>query len=337
MLVLLAVVTITAWKGYSLYHRIFSPNVAITEGQSPLIYIHTGAQFSEVRQMLVDGGWIKDEASFLWVARLKKYDQLVKPGRYRLKKGMSNEELVNMLRSGNQEPLRVSFNNIHTPEQLAGILGHSLEPDSLDFLKGLKGNKGLAGKGIHWGQAFFTCFPNSYDFYWTTDVEKFLSIMLKHYLQFWTDERVNKAEAMGFSVKEVTILASIVEMESWKRDEQPTVAGVYINRLKTGMRLQADPTVIYAVGDFSIRRVNSNHLDIDSPYNTYRYSGLPPGPICLPSQDALKSVLNYKKHDYYYFCAKEDLSGYHVFSKTYDQHLQNRRRYQQALDRMNIH
>ncbi|OQA02251.1 MAG: putative aminodeoxychorismate lyase [Bacteroidetes bacterium ADurb.Bin408] len=178
--------------------------------------------------------------------------------------------------------------------------------------------------------------PNTYEFYWNTSAEQFMERMHKEYIKFWNAERVDKASAMSLSTADVSILASIVKSETNKADEMSRIAGVYINRLNRGMPLQADPTVIYAWGDFTIKRLLLKHLDIDSPYNTYKNTGLPPGPITLPEGHVIDKVLDYEKHNYLYFCAKEDLSGYHVFANNYNDHQANARRYQKALNKLNI-
>lgn len=335
-LLILGVVLYGGYRGFQLYRSIYRPNVEIAEGEDAFLYVRSGASYDDVLKTLTDGGWLSDPESFSFVARLKKYPDRIRPGRYRLREGMSNEALVNMLRSGEQEALRISINHIHVPEELAGLLGRNLESDSVAFLEVLRSNSGLKEQGIGWDQSFFICLPNTYDFYWNTTPEKFVELMAGHYRKFWTEERIARAEAMGMSVKEVTTLASIVEMESWKRDERPRVAGVYINRLRIGMRLQADPTLIFAHGDFSVRRVTGALMQIDSPYNTYKYAGLPPGPIGLPSASAIESVLHFETHKYLYFCARADLSGYHDFAENFTQHRINAQKYQRALNNRGI-
>ncbi|MCB0396314.1 MAG: endolytic transglycosylase MltG [Flavobacteriales bacterium] len=325
------------WKGYQYFQYLYKPNAWVEGKDVRVIYIPTGSDFDDVREALTKAGVISNVKAFEWVADVKKYPSRVKPGRYKIRRGMSNEAIVNMLRSGDQEAVRVRFDHIHVPEELAGILGRELEPDSVEFLRMLKSDDGLAEHGIGWKWTFYMCLPNTYDFFWNTNPEKFRAVMIHHYKKYWTDERVARASAIGLSVKEVTTLASIVEMEAWRTDERPTVAGVYMNRLRIGMRLQADPTLIFSVGDFSIRRVTKKHMLAESPYNTYRYAGLPPGPICLPSSSSIESVLHYEKHDYIYFCASDDLTGYHKFATTFQQHQQNARRYQEALNRNNVH
>jgi UPF0755 protein len=179
--------------------------------------------------------------------------------------------------------------------------------------------------------------PNTYEFWWDTSAEELFERMHKEYQSFWTEARSQKAQDLGLSKEEVSTLASIVQAESQKSDERPRIAGVYLNRLRIGMPLQADPTLVFAAGDFSIKRLTAKQMAIDSPYNTYKYAGLPPGPINLPDINSLDAVLNFEKHSYLYFCAKEDFSGYHSFAVGYDEHLSNARRYQRALNAANIY
>jgi UPF0755 protein len=249
---------------------------------------------------------------------------------------MNNNEIINLLRSGRQSPVRLTFNNIKYKEHLAGRIGMQLEADSAELLKLLNSREALSKYDVTPDQALAFILPNTYEFLWNTSASEFLDRMYKEFNRFWTEERRKKAADLSLRPVEVGILASIVESETNKWDEMSRVAGVYINRLRKGMLLQADPTARYAANDPSIRRVLNRHLAIDSPFNTYIYAGLPPGPICMPSIRTIDKVLDYEQHDYIFFCAKEDFSGYHVFAKTNAQHEQNARRYRQALNARNI-
>ncbi|PKP18083.1 MAG: endolytic transglycosylase MltG [Bacteroidetes bacterium HGW-Bacteroidetes-21] len=321
--------------GWSYYKKVFHPNINITKNETYL-YIPTGSDFDAVMQILQNKGWLINTASFEWVAELKNYPSQVKPGKYKIKKGMSNNDLVNLLRSGRQEPVKVTFNNIRKPEELAGRVASYIEADSISIIDLYRSSEAREEYGFA-GDKFFTMFiPNTYEFYWNTSAEDFFERMAKEYKDFWNEERKEKAKRTGLSQSEITILASIVEKESLRRDEQPSIAGVYINRIRTGMLLQADPTVVFAIGDFTIKRVLKKQLEFDSPYNTYIHKGLPPGPICLPQSSTIDAVLNYKDHKYLYFCAKEDFSGYHNFAKNLEQHNLNARKYQAALNKLNI-
>jgi UPF0755 protein len=269
------------------------------------------------------------------IARMKKFSK-VKPGRYRITDGMSNRELVNMLRAGNQVPIDFTFNNIRTKEQLAGRVGARLEADSVRFLFLLNDAGFLSKYGMSPETVMTLFIPNTYELYWNTSEEQFFDRMAQEYKKFWTDDRKSKAAALGMKQSEIVILASIVEAEQTRyTDERPSIAGLYLNRLKKGMPLQSDPTVIYALGDFSIQRVLNSDLDIDSPYNTYKHTGLPPGPIRIPEAASIDAVLNYKKCDYLYMCAEYG-TGHHKFTSDYDQHLKNARDYQKALNSASI-
>ncbi len=322
---------------YVSYKKISSANVVLNSPNDKYLYIPTGSSFDDVVNILKKTNRIKNSKSFEWVAELKKYKNKVKPGRYLLKNNMSNEELVNLLRSGEQAPVRLTFNNIRTIEQLAGKVSKYIEADSLSIVNLLRDKDFVKKYGFNQYTIISLFIPNTYEFYWNTSAEEFIAKMAKEYKKFWTQERKNKAKKIGLSQSEVSTLASIVESETLKNDEKPIVAGVYINRLKRGIPLQADPTVIFAVGDFSIKRVLKKHLEINSPYNTYKYKGLPPGPIRIPSASSIDAVLNYKHHNYLYFCAKEDFSGYHNFAKTLRQHNANARKYQRALNKRRIY
>ena len=323
-------------SGWELYRMIYGPNVGFTEDDK-YFYIPTGADFQEVSNALVQQGIIQSQASFDWVSDQKKYKLNVKPGRYLLENGMSNNELVNLLRSGEQEPVMVTFNNVRFKEDLAGKVGKFIEADSMQIIYLLNNNDFVSKYGFT-QSTFLTLFlPNTYEFWWNTSAEQFVERMAAEYKTFWTAERKQKAKNLGLSQSEVSILASIVQKETNKNDEKPTVAGVYLNRLKKGMLLQADPTLVYANRDFEARRVLNKHKAIDSPYNTYKYKGLPPGPICLPSISSIDAVLNAKSHNYLYFCAKADNSGYHSFASTYNEHLRNAREFQRELNRRKVY
>lgn len=325
--------------GYSiweLYSMVYRPNVGFTENDK-YFHIPTGSVFQDVSNALVQQGIIRNQASFDWVSEQKKYKLNVKAGRYVLNNGMSNNELVNLLRSGEQEPLMVTFNNVRLKEDLAGKVGAFLEADSTQIIHLLNSEDFVSNYGFN-TTTFLTLFlPNTYEFFWNTSAEQFVDRMAIEYKKFWTAERKQKASNLGLSQSEVSILASIVQKETNKNDEKPTVAGVYLNRLKKGMLLQADPTLVYANRDFAARRVLNRHKKIDSPYNTYKYKGLPPGPICLPSISSIDAVLNAKSHNYLYFCAKADNSGYHSFASTYREHLRNARAFQRELNRRKVY
>ncbi|MHC1708098.1 MAG: endolytic transglycosylase MltG [Bacteroidales bacterium] len=332
ILLLIIVVSIPVVR-YSYW--IFGPNIK-TQAAEAYLFIRTGATFSEVTDSLLSHGWIKNKKSFQWVAEKKKYSQKVKAGRYLISNGMSNNALINRLRSGDQVPVKLIFNSIRTKQQLAGRIGKQLETDSITLLRLMNDNSFTRELGCTSENILCLFIPNTYEVFWNTGPEKFLKRMSLEYNKFWTENRKEKLKTLGLNQAEASILASIVEMESTKNDEKPLIAGVYLNRLKRGIKLEADPTLIFALGDFSIQRVLNKDLQLDSPYNTYKYTGLPPGPISLPSIASLEAVLSPANHDYLFFCAKADLSGYHNFSKTLTQHMRYAREYQAALNQLNI-
>ena len=319
-----------------LYTTVFSPAVILRDENSAVFYIKTGSDYETVVQDLYKKGHVTDKDSFDWLSKKKNYPNNVKPGRYRLINQMSNNDLINLLRSGKQEPIMLVFNNVRTIKELAGIVSKQLEPDSTQFLEVFR-NKALIEKYGFTIETFPAIFiPNTYEFYWNTSPEKFLHRMNNEYKVFWLDDRIKKAEQIKLKPIEVSILASIVEQESLHSNENITIAGVFMNRLRQGIPLQSDPTIIFSWQDFSIRRVLNKHKDINSPYNTYKHRGLPPGPICIPSISAIDAVLSFEKHNYLYFCAKDDFSGYHNFARTLSEHNRNARLYQQALNRRRI-
>ena len=315
------------------YQKILSSNVT---KEKAYLYIHTNSGFEDVLKTLQQENLLEDIASFEWVARKKDYHKNIKAGKYLLKAGMNNNQLVNMLRSGRQEAVNLVFNNIRTNEQLAGKLGKQIEADSSSLIMFFSNPQLLADFNTSPEDLRLLFIPNTYKIWWNTSPEKLMQRMKDEYEKFWNEEREAKANEAGLSRKEVSIIASIVEEETNKKDERPTVASVYVNRVRKGMLLQADPTVKYAVGDFTIKRVLNKHLTIDSPYNTYKYTGIPPGPICIPSISSIDAVLENKQTDYLYFCAKEDFSGYHNFAKNLEDHLANARIYQKALNKRKI-
>lgn len=322
--------------GYLLYRIIYHPNVWVNVGETASVYIPTGSDFDDVKNEFYSQGLIVNRKNFEWLAGKKKYTANVKPGHYIIENGMSNDKLINMLRSGGQAPVKLIFNNIVTREQLAGRISEQLEADSAEITRLLNDSAFLSAYDVTPELATLLFIPNTYEFYWTTDAREFIKRMHQEYRSFWNTNRRAMADSINMSIPEVITLASIVEKETVKNDEKAVIAGVYMNRLDRGWRLQADPTLIFALKDFSIKRVLNEHKTIDSPYNTYKYGGLPPGPICIPSISSIDAVLNYDKNDYLFFCAKEDLSGYHSFAKTNRQHSRNARKYQEALNELKI-
>ena len=320
-----------------LYNRIYHPNVSLNTDKETFINIPTGARFETVLQLLSDQGIIDNPSSFIWISERKRYNDLtIKSGRYLLKDDMSNNDLVNLLRSGRQTPINVVFNNLRTKEEFAGKIAQQLELDSTALIQAMLDSVFLSEHQLTPFTVSSLFIPNTYEFYWNTPVESFLSRMVAEHHHFWNDQRKAKASALGLSMAEVTTLASVVEKESYRKEEQATIAGLYLNRLKKNMRLQSDPTVIFALGDFTIRRVLKKDLKYDSPYNTYKVNGLPIGPISMPSIQAIDAVLNAEKHNYLYMCAKADFSGFHSFAVQASEHYANAAKYRKALNERNI-
>jgi UPF0755 protein len=321
---------------YDTYQKVFLPNVFVDKQEEPYFYIHTGASFPDLVKNLYFGGFIKDTSSFKWLAKKKNLASHIHPGRYKLSDRMNNNSLINLLRSGKQEPVDVIFHSIRTKADLAGAVALQIEADSARLFSILNNKQFIDSLGFTKETVMAIFIPNTYEFYWNTDEKEFLKRMKKEFDQFWNDKRMRKAKSLELTLAEVHTLASIIDEETTKNDEKARIAGVYINRLKKGMALQADPTVRFALNDFTIKRILNRHLEVDSPYNTYKNTGLPPGPINLASISAIEAVLNFEKHNYLYFCAKPDFSGYHNFAKTLARHNRNAKMYQAALNKKGI-
>jgi UPF0755 protein len=320
------------------YSAMFKPNT-IFDGDKAYIYIPTNAKYDEVREQLRP--LLKDLDKFDALAIRKKYSTNIKAGKYVIAKGMNNNDIINSIRSNNI-PIKVSFNNQETLPDLAGRVASQIEADSLSLLKAFKSEDFLGKHNFKKETALGMYVPNSYEFFWNTSAEKFRDRMWLEYQKFWTETRINKAKSLGLDPLKVVVLASIVQKETAKVDERPRVAGVYLNRLKRGMPLQADPTIIFAIkqksGDFDtiIKRVLYKDLDIDSPYNTYKYPGIPPGPIAMPDISSIDAVLNPERHNFYYFVANVEQFGYHKFATTLSQHNRNKQEYVRWINSQRI-
>ncbi|MCB9230449.1 MAG: endolytic transglycosylase MltG [Bacteroidia bacterium] len=313
------------------WYSFYAPNVNPKAVPFDLI-IPKGVGYDYVKDALKKQQIIQNEGTFDFAANLLKYPNLVKPGKYTIKKGMSNLTLLRKLRSGNQDPVELRFGAHYDIRVLGREVAQKLAFSEGEINDLLADNTYLGEIGMNSATVAAIFIPNTYYVYYTATPREIISRMKTEYDNFWEGKRSEKAKAMGLSPLEVVTLASIVQAETYMSDERPRVAGVYINRLKKGMPLQADPTVIFANQDFTIKRVLTKHLEKDSPYNTYKYKGLPPGPINNPEISALDAVLNYEKHDYIYFCAKADFSGYHNFAKTLTQHNANAKAYHAAMN-----
>jgi len=301
------------------------------------IKIDENKDYESLKDQLKNVAHINSIGNFEKVASFLDYPKNIKTGRYAIKPQMTVLEVVRLLKSGQQAPVKLTFNNIRTKDDLAMRLSEQLMISKQELDDALNNDEVCKGYGFTPQTIVSMFIPNTYEVYWNTSMDKFLNRMKNEYDKFWNESRVEKAKSLNLSQTEVSTLASIVEEECYFSDEYPIVAGLYLNRLRKGMLLQADPTVKYAVGDFTLRRVLNKHLAEDSPYNTYKYAGLPPGPIRIPSIKAIDAVLNYKKHDYLYMCAKEDFSSRHNFAVTHAEHARNAQKYQAALNQRRIY
>ncbi|PQJ19882.1 endolytic transglycosylase MltG [Tenacibaculum sp. SG-28] len=331
---ILTLVGIAVIIGFSYYQKVFGKAVA----QNGSIYIRSSASIEEVGAILQP--YLKSKKDFVWVAKRKKFLK-PKAGKYTLQKGMNLNDLVNKLRSGNQTPIKLSFNNQDTLEKLAQRIATQIEADSSAIFKVMTDSTFLVSNGFTSKSALGMYIPNSYEVYWTITPEKLRKKMLFEYRRFWNQDRIEKAKKLQLNKQEVITLASIVQKETAKREERPIVAGLYINRLQRGIPLQADPTIIYCVKeqkgqDFIVKRVLNKDLEIQSPYNTYQHRGLPPTLIGMPDISSIDAVLNYKKHKYLYMCASVTKIGYHEFAKTLSQHNKNSAKYHRWINSQGI-
>ena len=323
---------------YTIYNTIFTPNTKFNNTEV-CIFIGSNYSFKDVKLVLEP--LLDDMSTFEEVAYRKGYSKNIKGGKYVIEKGMNNNKITNSLRSNNI-PIKITFNNQERIHKLAGIIATYIEADSLSLLKAFDDVSFLEANGFDSDTSLAMYISNSYEFFWNTSAEQFRNRMLKEYKRFWNDSRLKKAEAIGLTPIEVISLAAIVHKETAKEEERPKVAGVYLNRLKKRMLLQADPTVIYALklreANFNkvIKRVLHKDLELDSPYNTYKYVGVPPGPIFMPNISAIDAVLNPEKHEYYYFVADVENFGYHKFAKTLVRHNKNKRQYVQWVRKQKI-
>jgi UPF0755 protein len=331
--VLLVGLMIAGFFGMKFYSLYFAPNVTDHE---KYIYIRTNGSFDAFMKDLEDKEIIKNIASFQEAAGKMNLAKSLKPGRYAVNEGMNNRTLINKIKAGNQDAVKLKFQNIRKKENFAAYLAKNMEADSLAFIKVLDSAALVEKYGFTTDNVYTMFIPNTYEFYWNISPIEFFEKMQKQYDQFWTTERKAKAEKLKLTPIKATILASIVDWEALYDKEMPIIARLYLNRLNQGILLQADPTVIYANDDFTIKRVTRNHLAVASRYNTYKYAGLPPGPIMMPSIKAIDAVLNPGNNDYIYMCAKEDFSGYHNFAETREQHEVNAKKYREAMDKRKI-
>lgn len=320
--------------GYYIRNTAFKP---IELEETVYIYIEPSTEYDEVVDQIKNQINLPSEKFFQIISEKMKFPETIKTGRYAIRDGMTMPEIIRMLRSGNQTAVKLTFNNMRTKENLAGRISNQLMLDSVELLNVLKNETKLEILGFDTNTIAAMFIPNTYEVYWDTSIDKLMNRMKKEYTNFWNESRKDKAKEIGLSPIEVSILASIVEEEATYSDEYSIVAGLYLNRLKRGQRLEADPTIKFALNDFSLRRILYKHLEVESPYNTYRNEGLPPGPIRIPSIRGIDATLSPQDHKYLFMCAKEDLSGRHNFATTHAEHLRNAARYQRALNERRIY
>lgn len=329
-IIIVALILIALPKSYFIYRDIYKKNTSANENKE--IFIPTASTFDDVLKIMKDNSVLANPDSFDKVASMMKYkNSNVKPGHYIIKPDDSNKEIITMLRSGNQAPMKLTINNVRTLPELAGAISKYIESDSLTILQKLTNPDIQKQYGVDANNMMTTFLPDTYEVFWTSSPEKVIEKLAAHTASFW-EKNESKLSGKGLSKNEAYTLASVVEQESNYAPERPTLAGVYLNRIRAGMRLQADPTVKFALQDFAIKRVLLKHLEFDSPYNTYMYAGLPPGPICMPSMSSLNAVINAEENDYIFFCAKPGYNAGHVFAKTYEEHTKNANIYQKWLN-----
>ncbi|TDG35796.1 endolytic transglycosylase MltG [Pedobacter changchengzhani] len=324
---------VIGYFGYRTYNTYLSPNVS---GSEKYLYIKTGSSINDLFASLEKKNLLKDVESFKTAASKMKLASSLKPGRYALKTSYGNRVLINMIKSGNQEAVKLKIHNIRKKENFAAYLAQNLEVDSLSFITAIDSLQLISKYGFNQDNIYAMFIPNTYEVNWNTQPVVFMDRMHKEYEKFWNAERKQKAASLNLTPIQVDILASIVDAEALYDKEMPIIAGLYLNRLNKGILLQADPTVIFANDDFTVKRVTGKLLQIQSLYNTYKYAGLPPGPIMMPSINAIDAVLNREQNDYIYMCAKDDFSGYHNFASTKEQHSINAKKYREALNKRNI-
>lgn len=331
VVILAAVLTVTAFILYQEYDYRFTRAVL----KDANLKIYPGMSFWEVVAKLEEQKVIKSAKQMTNYAIQHERDTVM-VGNYELKQGESYRTILGDIAFGRQTPIKLTFNNFRTVDRLVGAVAKRTLSDSNDYMKIMRNDSLLKAKGFTKETLISMFIPNTYEVYWTITPKEFFEKMYDEYDNFWGYVRRSKAENLGYTPAQISVIASIVDSETNKKDEMSDVAGVYINRLRKGMPLQADPTVKFALGNFGLRRILFKHLRVDSPYNTYKYAGLPPGPICMSSIAAIDATLDYDGHDYLYFCARADFSGYHAFAKNMSEHSKNAREYQRELNKRNI-
>ena len=312
------------------YQIVYTPNILV-DREDQVFIVRNGYTYRQVQDDLAKGRFVNDFVSFSFLARLMDYDKEIKPGRYTLRRNMTNIEAIRVLRAGIQEPVNITFTHVRLLSELGDKITKNIGVSSEAFYEALEEFVETNKEGFTKETVIGMFLPNTYEVYFNVSPQALVERMHTEYKKFWNAERLEKANKIGLTPIEVSILSSIVQAETVKQAEAPIIAGLYINRLKKDMALQADPTLVFAVGDFTLKRVLNEHKEVDSPYNTYTHTGLPPGPINMPRIAIIDAVLDYSDHKYIYMCAKEDFSGNHNFAETLAEHTKNARKYQTAL------
>lgn len=323
ILILVVVIIYAAWN-------IFGPTVSAPEGK--YFYVKTGTKYDEVKRSLQDQKIISSGFFFDKIASRVKYDKNVKPGRYEIRDGSSLLSLVRMLKGGRQSPVKLVINKLRTKEDLAGKIGNNFEADSTEVMSFITNNDSLGPYKLDTNTVMTIIIPNTYLITWNGTFKKIFKRLKNEHDKFWTEERLKKADDLDLNPQKVYTMASIVEEETNKKEDKGLIASVYVNRIRKGMKLEADPTVKYAMRNFGLKRILHGHLQYQSPYNTYQNTGLPPGPICTPSSNTIDAVLDAPQTNYIFFVAKPDFGGYSNFAATYEEHLLFAKAYQKALD-----
>ena len=312
------------------YQIVYTPNVLV-DREDQMFIVRNGYTYRHVQEDLAKGRFVNDFVSFSFLARLMDYDKEIKPGRYLLERNMTNVAAIRVLRAGIQEPVNITFTHVRLLSELGDKITKNTGVSSGEFYEALDEFVATNNEGFTKETILCMFLPNTYEVYFNVLPEGLVERMRTEYKKFWNEKRLESAKKIELTPIEVSILASIVQAETVKQDEAPIIAGLYINRMKKDMALQADPTLVFAVGDFTLKRVLNEHKEVDSPYNTYTHTGLPPGPINMPRIAIIEAVLDYANHNYIYMCAREDFSGYHNFAGTLTEHSKNARKYQTAL------
>ena len=330
--ILLAIVVIVMLTGLYLGWKFFGPATYFDTTHKFLYIPSNDATKEQVLQLMQKDSMIRNTSSFKWLAERMNYWKQVKPGKYKIESGSSVLDIIRLLRNGKQTPVNLVITKLRTKEDLASLVGRKFESDSLAMISYLNSSD-LSTHQLDSNTVMTAVFPDTYTYFWNTSPTKIFDKLINQYSVFWTPEKITLAGNKGLNPQTAYVLASIVEEETNKKDEKGKIASVYLNRIRTGMPLGADPTVKFALRDFGLKRIYHKHLSVQSPYNTYRVQGLPPGPICTPSATTINEVLHAPETEYLYFVAKSDFSGYHTFANTYPEHLKNAKEYQQALNK----